>query len=199
MPDVNIFGKYPVCKPVVGDTSSRCERCGGYAGRDLPCPAIPPEKRWGESSGEWLLVTVQSRLGDSVQLAGDSRINGASYKSPALQYASPGETWAIYWTRGVGLFGRIEFAFNLHPNSYSKVEVKMSNWQNETQHHKTTELTCPQRAALLLETIETRLNKHRATSECEPFIFEDCAHCGGREMRERLTVMLQGVHGSEST
>ena len=43
----NPNGKYPLCHPIVGDPSSRCERCGGYAGYDRPCPAVPPEKRWG--------------------------------------------------------------------------------------------------------------------------------------------------------
>lgn len=70
----------------------------------------------------------------------------------------------------------------------------MSNWLEESRHHKTAELTCPQQAALLLETIETRLNKHRTASKCKPFIFEDCEHCGGREMRERLTAIFQGSH-----
>lgn len=44
----NPKGRYPVCSPVVGDPCSRCERCGGYAGYHRPCPAVPPEQRWGE-------------------------------------------------------------------------------------------------------------------------------------------------------
>lgn len=43
----NPNGNYPLCKPRVGDISSRCERCGEYAGYDRPCPAIPREQRWG--------------------------------------------------------------------------------------------------------------------------------------------------------
>lgn len=45
-------------------------------------------------------------------------------------------------------------------------------------------------AALMLETIETQLNKHRTSSECQPFVFEDCIHCGGRESREKLTEVI---------
>lgn len=111
MPDVNIFGKYPLCSPVVGDLSSRCERCGGFAGYDLPCPAIPPEKRWGEDSGEWLIVGIKHRTGTSIQLTGNEKIEGASFTSPVLQFALPGQRWAVYWTKGGGMLGRIEFAF----------------------------------------------------------------------------------------
>lgn len=111
--EVNIFGKYPVCKPVTGDISSTCERCGGYAGYDLPCPAIPPEKRWGEDSGIWLIAEIASCNGDTVELRGEPRINGVTFNSPILRVATAGEVWAIYWTKGAGMFGRVEFALRL--------------------------------------------------------------------------------------
>lgn len=48
-PDVhrpNPRGRYPVCKPAL--RSSTCERCGGgVQATDGPCPAVPPEERWG--------------------------------------------------------------------------------------------------------------------------------------------------------
>jgi hypothetical protein len=44
---VNPNGKYPVCASIPGNLPLRCERCGGYAGYACPCPAVPPEKRWG--------------------------------------------------------------------------------------------------------------------------------------------------------
>ena len=43
----NRNGKYPLCKPILGDRSSRCERCGGQAGHDRPCFAVPRAERWG--------------------------------------------------------------------------------------------------------------------------------------------------------
>jgi hypothetical protein len=42
----NPRGRYPLCKPVLFD-ASKCERCGGRPGNH-PCPAVPPEQRWGE-------------------------------------------------------------------------------------------------------------------------------------------------------
>lgn len=114
MNEVNPYGKYPLCKPIVGDPSSTCERCGGYAGYDLPCSAVPPESRWGPDSGEWLVATVRDRDGQAVRLSSeDRRIDGASYNSPCLSAAQLGETWTVYWTKGTGFFGRIEFAARL--------------------------------------------------------------------------------------
>jgi hypothetical protein len=115
MNDINPFGKYPLCKPIVGDPSSTCERCGGYAGHDLPCAAVPPNKRWGPDSGEWLTAEIIDRDENSVRLRGDDRINGASYGSPCFKDAQPGESWAVYWTRGVSVYGRIELAVRLAP------------------------------------------------------------------------------------
>jgi hypothetical protein len=43
----NPNGRYPLCKPIVGDSASRCTRCGGYSGYHRPCPAVLPEQRWG--------------------------------------------------------------------------------------------------------------------------------------------------------
>lgn len=52
----NPNGRYPVCKPIVGDAAGRCERCGGNARQHRPCPAVSPELRWGadfvEAPGE---------------------------------------------------------------------------------------------------------------------------------------------------
>lgn len=44
---VNPNGKYPLCAPIPGVLPLRCERCGGIAIYDKPCPAVPKERRWG--------------------------------------------------------------------------------------------------------------------------------------------------------
>lgn len=47
----NPNGKYPVCIPDVRQLpgyASICGRCGGIPAYDRPCPAVPPEQRWGE-------------------------------------------------------------------------------------------------------------------------------------------------------
>ena len=47
----NPRGKYPLCKPRLFD-AEYCERCGGWIkGVSVPCPAVPPEQRWGEDYG----------------------------------------------------------------------------------------------------------------------------------------------------
>lgn len=44
----NPKGKYPICKPKLFDVG-HCERCGSWIkGVNGPCPAVPPEQRWGE-------------------------------------------------------------------------------------------------------------------------------------------------------
>ena len=48
----NPNGRYPICKPIVG--GNVCQRCGwptnipSLADDRPPCPAVPPENRWGE-------------------------------------------------------------------------------------------------------------------------------------------------------
>jgi hypothetical protein len=44
---VNPNGKYPLCAAIPGSLPLRCERCGGVAIYDKPCPAVPREQRWG--------------------------------------------------------------------------------------------------------------------------------------------------------
>lgn len=47
----NPNGKYPVCIPGIKQLegcASICARCGGFPAYDRPCPAVPPEERWGE-------------------------------------------------------------------------------------------------------------------------------------------------------
>jgi hypothetical protein len=41
----NPKGSYPLCKPMVGN-SSYCERCGKIIETGIPCPAVPPDQRW---------------------------------------------------------------------------------------------------------------------------------------------------------
>jgi hypothetical protein len=56
----NPNGKYPLCKPKLFNIDY-CERCGGWIkGVDGPCPAVPPEKRWGESNEGHDIVPRQS-------------------------------------------------------------------------------------------------------------------------------------------
>jgi hypothetical protein len=46
----NPKGRYPLCKPKLFDIE-HCERCGGWIkGIAGPCPAVPPENRWGEDN-----------------------------------------------------------------------------------------------------------------------------------------------------
>lgn len=47
---LNPKGRYPRCQSKVGVTP--CVRCGGDPSLNRPCPAIPPERRWGPDHHE---------------------------------------------------------------------------------------------------------------------------------------------------
>jgi hypothetical protein len=48
----NPKGRYPLCKPKLFNIEV-CERCENWIkGVSGPCPAVPPDKRWGEDCAE---------------------------------------------------------------------------------------------------------------------------------------------------
>jgi hypothetical protein len=52
-PPQNSYGRYPRCKPQVGDPKGTCVRCGlprKERHHHLPCPVVPPEQRWGDDT-----------------------------------------------------------------------------------------------------------------------------------------------------
>lgn len=57
----NLKGRYPLCKPRLYDIEY-CERCSSWIKGVLgPCPAVPPEQRWGEDfDGGRDIVEIQA-------------------------------------------------------------------------------------------------------------------------------------------